>query len=651
MAAFNFPNSPSTNDVHTENGVSWKWNGTVWKKVASPDTIAKADSKVQVVDAGTGGYITAETDGTQRLRIQNSGAIVTGILTATSFKGDGSALTGITDNVVTINNNANNRLITGSGTANTLEAEATLTYDGTILEVSNATPKLKLTDSDATGTPEVLVDGSGGDLILDVDKDNEKGSTLFAVKLDGSEKLRITSTGLMGLGTNSPNTKLDVVSSPINATTVNTTTCKQLGLWINPAGTGNNTTGNIYNGIALSDGFAGLYGYDAGASAATGLGFFTGNASAVAERLRIASTGQVLIGTTTEGHSNADELTVSKSTGVMGMTLRSDDSSNCHFYFSDATSGAGEYAGFINYQHSDNSLHIGANSAERLRIDSSGRLLLGLTSTYASSSEKLSVSGMVSIQKASTSTAGLYIFNTETTSDGTVQPFLFMHDGGGNRGGFGLQRSTSNLIINGQTDIQFRTGASGIAGTEKLRIASNGDVKVTSRGSSTSGAPLYVAVTGKSSITYGGGQDDTACLRIVDNGSTNSYYHGIELRTRQGGDVRLYAQDQGNDVSDFVIATDNSSLIERFRIKATGHAYFKETVGIRTDDVTRANLANPVGAGHSLVGMYIGDGSLLFNNTLNRTGGYYISTETNALNAGPVTLDANMKVDGAWVIV
>ena len=87
MAAFNFPNSPSTNDVHTENGVSWKWNGTVWKKVASPDTIAKADSKVQVVDAGTGGYITAETDGTQRLRVQNSGAIVTGILTATSFVG------------------------------------------------------------------------------------------------------------------------------------------------------------------------------------------------------------------------------------------------------------------------------------------------------------------------------------------------------------------------------------------------------------------------------------------------------------------------------------------------------------------------------------------------------------------------------------
>ena len=98
--------------------------------------------------------------------------------------------------------------------------------------------------------------------------------------------------------------------------------------------------------------------------------------------------------------------------------------------------------------------------------------------------------------------------------------------------------------------------------------------------------------------------------------------------------------------------TDNTfATASILTLTSTGQAYFPKTVGIQTNDVTRANLANPVGAGHSLVGMYIGDGSLLFNNTLNRTGGYYISTETNALNAGPVTLDANMKVDGAWVIV
>ena len=33
MAAFNFPNSPSVNDIHSQNGVSWKWNGTIWARV------------------------------------------------------------------------------------------------------------------------------------------------------------------------------------------------------------------------------------------------------------------------------------------------------------------------------------------------------------------------------------------------------------------------------------------------------------------------------------------------------------------------------------------------------------------------------------------------------------------------------------------
>jgi len=54
----------------------------------------------------------------------------TGALTATSFVGSGANLTGLPAGV-TINNNADNRVITGSGTANTLEGEATFTFDGT----------------------------------------------------------------------------------------------------------------------------------------------------------------------------------------------------------------------------------------------------------------------------------------------------------------------------------------------------------------------------------------------------------------------------------------------------------------------------------------------------------------------------------------
>ena len=73
----------------------------------------------------------------------------------------------------------------------------------------------------------------------------------------------------------------------------------------------------------------------------------------------------------------------------------------------------------------------------------------------------------------------------------------------------------------------------------------------------------------------------------------------------------------------------------------------KGTVGIGTSVMD----TNVVGAASSLVGLYIGDGSLLFSKDLSRSGGYYITTGVNALNAGPVSLNTTMTLDGTWVIV
>ena len=80
---------------------------------------------------------------------------------------------------------------------------------------------------------------------------------------------------------------------------------------------------------------------------------------------------------------------------------------------------------------------------------------------------------------------------------------------------------------------------------------------------------------------------------------------------------------------------------------ATGVSTSKN-VGVQTHDVNRADL---VGAGNSFVGMYLGDGFIGFPTYLGRSGGYYITTSINALNAGPVTLGSTMTLDGAWVII
>ncbi len=80
---------------------------------------------------------------------------------------------------------------------------------------------------------------------------------------------------------------------------------------------------------------------------------------------------------------------------------------------------------------------------------------------------------------------------------------------------------------------------------------------------------------------------------------------------------------------------------------ATGVSTSKN-VGIQTNDVNRADL---VGAGNSFVGMYLGYGFIGFPTYLGRSGGYYITTSINALNAGPVTLGSTMTLHGTWVVI
>ena len=36
MAALNFPNNPSLNDIYSANGRRWKWNGSSWIRIADP---------------------------------------------------------------------------------------------------------------------------------------------------------------------------------------------------------------------------------------------------------------------------------------------------------------------------------------------------------------------------------------------------------------------------------------------------------------------------------------------------------------------------------------------------------------------------------------------------------------------------------------
>ena len=111
--------------------------------------------------------------------------------TSTFYRGDGTFAT-VTS--TTINSNADNRIITGSGTANTLNGESTLTYSGDTLLSTNSNFVIKSIDTNASNA-ENYIQFNAGYITYDSDATNSTGYSGHYFQADGAEKLRINGSG------------------------------------------------------------------------------------------------------------------------------------------------------------------------------------------------------------------------------------------------------------------------------------------------------------------------------------------------------------------------------------------------------------------------------------------------------------------------
>jgi len=357
----------------------------------------------------------------------------------------------------TINSNADNRIITGSGTADTLNAESGLTFDGA--------NQLRMTGS---GQQDLIIgstNANGASISLDGDSNGDASGADYAL-------IRHNTDGNLEITTR------------------------------NPSGAG--TT------------------------------IFT---QGTTESMRINSSGRLVIGSTTEGHSNADDLTVASSADT-GITIRSGTSSQSSLYFSDATSGTGEYAGSIAYNHSNDKLFLATNTTNRIAIDSSGNVGIGDTSPDS----------LLHIGKGTNADDGAVTITIGGSSVNARQSSIIKNNAGGSNRALEIHATTAS---NNHETIKFFTDAD----TERMRIDSSGKVGIGKDN------PSFL-------LEVKGSTQDT--IRLNHSGETSSGSHNVKIVA--GGAHYQNIHFEGSSI--FYKTWNGSSVGERFRIRSTGGVTF-----------------------------------------------------------------------------
>jgi hypothetical protein len=303
------------------------------------------------------------------------------------------------------------------------------------------------TSSPLTGLYSTVghISGTSGGLILSSSAStfgigSVAGVLQFYDSTNAAERMRIDSSGALLVGT---------TSSILSAVNRGNITLSGVSESIFNLGVGGSQGGYLYQTSANLDVWNTKNGY---------LRFGTNNL----ERMRIDSSGNVGIGTSSpEGQlhlygdsvgapsADADDLVIEK-TGDTGLSILS--TTTGRIYFGDAASND---QGSIRYVHSDNSMRFETDSAERMRLDSSGNLLVGNTNTslYNNSADAYGfVIGSSGTYQQSANNTVLAYFNRQN-GDGEIIQF---RKDGATVGSIGVGNSSSVFDISGAATFPIR---------------------------------------------------------------------------------------------------------------------------------------------------------------------------------------------------
>ena len=183
------------------------------------------------------------------------------------------------------------------------------------------------------------------------------------------------------------------------------------------------------------------------------------------ERLRITSAGKVLIGTTTVGHANADDLTIGSTTAGSrgGLTINAANDKDCSIHFGDNNSNL---SGQINYDHNGDFLSFYTGGTKRARFDSDG-LKFNLDTSNSNSLDDYEEGSWTPVIKGSTS-AGTATYTSRSGHyvkiGRIVQIFSDVrwssHNGSGGLEVHGLPYALNNGGYTGEFGVNYNSGMS-----------------------------------------------------------------------------------------------------------------------------------------------------------------------------------------------